>query len=127
MKFRCAKNSIRVRLRRSEVKQLLENHQIEERVLFSPNTSLRFAIRLDEQEEDLRSSIDRGSISIIVPIELGKRWGETDMVGISSEQPVGDGAMLSILVEKDYPCVTRAGENKADYYGDLQVKESSTC
>lgn len=127
MKLRCTTNSIRLRLRRSEVRQLLDNGHLEDFVSFSPDDTFCFSIHLDQQAEQIFSQKDNGHIRLTIPWNLGRQWGQSDMVGISTDQPIGDGNVLQLLVEKDFPCMTRPEEDKSDFFGDLQDKEPTAC
>lgn len=127
MKLRCTTNSIRLRLRRSEVRQLLDHGQIDDFITFAPGDQFCFSIHLDQQTEHMRSSRENGRIRLTIPWNLGRQWANSDMVGISAEQPIGDGQVLQLLVEKDFPCMTRPDEDKTDFFGDLQSKEPTVC
>lgn len=127
MKLRCTTNSIRMRLRRSEVRQLLDRGHMEDVVSFTPDKRFSFSIHLDQQTEQVRASREKDQIRLIIPWHLGRQWAQSDMVGISAEQPIGDGKVLQLLVEKDFPCMTRPDEDKADFFGDLQSQEPTVC
>lgn len=127
MKLRCSTNSIRIRLRKSEVSSLIEEKFIEEFIGFQPNQKFCFSIGLSELAENISANLECQKIQLIIPSLVAKNWAETEQVGMETTQQIGDGQQLSILVEKDYPCVTRADEDKSDFFGELQNKESNAC
>ncbi len=127
MKLRCTTNSIRLRLRRSEVEQLLEKAEVEESVSFTPDKIFRFCLHLDPTAEQVQAHQEACNIRLSIPRNLGEQWIKSDMVGIEAEQPIGDGRMLHLLIEKDFPCMTRPDEDKADFFGNLQANEPAVC
>ena len=127
MKLRCTTNSIRLRLRRSEVNQLLDKGIVKESVAFTPDTLFCFSIQFDQQAEQVQAHWDNGNINLSIPINLGRQWGQSEMVGIATEQPIGDGQVLDLLIEKDFPCMTRPDEDKADFFGNLQNHDPTVC
>ncbi|MEM1215378.1 MAG: hypothetical protein AAGJ82_06830 [Bacteroidota bacterium] len=126
MKLRCNTNSIRLRLRRSEIADLLRTGAVRESVAFGPKQLFAYTLRLADDVDALQAAQTADGITVSIPRSLGQRWGESEQVGLETEQTVGEGLSLHLLVEKDFPCYTRPGEDKADFFGELQ-SNSEKC
>ena len=127
MKLRCSTNSVRIRLRKSEVAELMEKGAISEKVGFGPEKSFSLSLSLDELLTKVQASISNNNLIVTLPYSLGGTWAKTDQVGITGEQDIGNGDFLEVLLKKDYPCVTRPEEDKSDFFGELQSNDNSTC
>ena len=117
MKLRMRGGSIRLRLTRSEVDQLAgDAGVVEETVRFGSAASLTYRIRRAEVPA-LAASLSGTTIDVVVPLATITAWAGSDEVGFEARQPTGSGEHLSILVEKDWACLTsRAGEDDADAF-----------
>ena len=127
MKLRCSTNSVRIRLRKSEVAELMEKGAIFEKVGFGPEKSFSFSLSQDELSTKVQASISNNNLIVTLPYSLGGTWAKTDQVGINGKQDIGNSDALELLIEKDYPCVTRPDEDKSDFFGELQSKDNSVC
>ena len=118
MKLRCTHNSIRLRLRRSEVEQL-DSKGIQERVHVGPGQVLVFSVAQDEQLSSIHASLTNGHLAIRLPAAVAQLWISTNQVGIETELPADNDETLHLLIEKDFPCTGREDEDKADFFGEL--------
>lgn len=126
MKLRIKSNSIRLRLLRSEVERFASAGQISEEIEFGTDRSsyLRYSL-VTSPEADAVSARFRGNeISIVVPVAIAKNWASSDEVGFESEQSIGSGESLKILVEKDFECVDRPDDPDRD---DAFPNPNSEC
>lgn len=115
MKLRIHGNSIRLRLSQSEVAEFQSTGRVDSR-LEMPGGSLGYSLVADPSATILSAEMN-GAMIVRVPSDEAERWAASDEVGISAEQPVGDGTTLKILIEKDFTClVPRAGEDDADTF-----------
>ena len=112
MKLRIRGNSIRLRLLRNEVAALEEEGSVTERCVFGPDSALRFTIKVSDVNE-LSSAFEENEVKVEVPRSLAKEWFETELVGFDSKIPNGEDN-LSILVEKDFVCLTRTDDPDND-------------
>jgi hypothetical protein len=102
MKLRIRGDSVRLRLRQAEVRELLATGFIEESTTFSPEATLRY--RLETGGGLLRAVFESNRLCVTVPHAAAKRWASSEQVGISDDQPAGQERMLRILIEKDFAC-----------------------
>ena len=126
MKLRCAENSIRLRLRKSELEKLKEVNVLKENVQVGLNL---FSFGLGKSDAaTVYASFEDNDIIVHVPtVEMIQWINDENQVGISGEQLLKNGQSLSILIEKDFPCTTRSKENKADTFQQLAAKEGDVC
>ena len=106
MKLRIKGNSIRLRLLKSEVDRFAAEGRVSERTWFGAN-SLNYTLAVAPDAERVYAEFGGGEICVFVPASQARDWATGDDVGFQAEQPVGDGLILSLLVEKDFVCVGR--------------------
>jgi len=118
MKIRCATDSIRLRLRKPELQTLTESGSIEESVQVTPCQIFRYRIVLHEKEGVL-VQFQEGALEVGLPKQMAFNWASSTDVGLSMDLPNGKSTALQLLLEKDFPCIGRVGENKQDFFGEL--------
>ncbi|MEO8042624.1 MAG: hypothetical protein ABI646_08450 [Acidobacteriota bacterium] len=105
MKLRIKGNSIRLRLLRSEVEQFAMAGQISEEIEFGGTRYLRYSLVTSPAAESIAARFRGSEISVVVPTAVAQKWASNDQVGLESEQAIGSGETLKILVEKDFVCI----------------------
>ena len=116
MKLRIRGNSVRIRVSQSELAQITEQGFVEDAVEFSPGARLSYRVQV-EPSGPVRAIYDEHRVQIVLPSDAVQRWNEPDQVSIQSEQSLGEGKQLSILVEKDFACLSpREGEEDDDSF-----------
>ena len=126
MKLRCSENSIRLRLRKSEVEKLKEVPVLKENVQVGLDV---FSYGIGKTAAAIiHATFDDGCILLHIPEEEMMQWvNDAEQVGMSAEQLLKNGQYLSILIEKDFPCINRPEEDKADTFQQLAAKEGDVC
>ncbi|MEO1437849.1 MAG: hypothetical protein AAFV80_20075 [Bacteroidota bacterium] len=121
MKIRCTNNSIRLRLRKSDIEKLEAEHHIEEVLRISPDTAFRFelAIAIGIPNPNVHQKDDH--LIVYLPEAQAKQWMHSNDVGIEHHKSIGE-EQLHILIEKDFPCLDRANEDKSDTFWELAKK-----
>lgn len=127
MKFRSTKNSIRIRVRKSELQKLSAAHKIEESINFGQNVKLTFALDVSSSHERVEATFFDNFLVVSLPEEIAKNWMNSDEVGIETNYSLSDGEELHILVEKDFPCLDRPEEDKSDTFQELAAKNGDHC
>jgi len=103
MKLRIRGNSIRLRLLKSEVGQLAETGEVSESTDFPGGAKLSYRLVSDADLKEVSAGFENGVVSVFLPSSEADNWaGNDDRVGIEA-----DVNGLSILVEKDFACLTR--------------------
>ena len=127
MKLRMTHNSIRIRMRKSELQELQTAGSCSDQVGFPNGNTLTFSISLSSEHDHLRADLSDHTIAIYVPNEVGMQWIETNKVGMSMEVPLSKDASLSLLIEKDFPCLDRPNEDKSDTFWELAPEQPKSC
>ena len=119
MKLRTTGNSIRLRLSQSDVRQFVESSVVEEVVQIGPGREAALIYRLvrDDTSDCTKAAFAGNCLTISVASATADAWSASDEVGIEASQLNGDGAELSILIEKDFACLTpRGGDDDKDAF-----------
>ena len=111
MKLRIRGNSVRMRLLKNEAASLAESSRIAETVSFGPTKKeiLTYAIQISEKASEVTAGFCENEVCIILPQTDARKWLESEQIGISAEVS-NDETTLSILVEKDFVCLTRTDD-----------------
>ena len=122
MKLRIRGNSIRLRLGRGEVANLLENGKVEEATEFGPGPRFEYALRTSSSVPGPCASFRDGRIEVLLPTQLARDWAGGQEVGISTEQLLDlrgepGSRSLHLLIEKDFACIkVPANEDQSDAF-----------
>jgi hypothetical protein len=127
MKIRCEQNSIRLRLRKSELVQLRAEQWLASKVHFPGGAVFSWEVVLSEEISDITSSFVEGRLNVQIPATSALQWMDTEQVAMECFLPLGDGHALHILVEKDFPCKDRPEEDKTDFFTELTEGASVNC
>jgi hypothetical protein len=117
MKLRIHKNTIRLRLSRSEVAEFDKTGCIEERLEFGPEmlSMFRCALVREDSAHAVTARYLPGVIEIIVPGSAARQWIDSDEVGIEGTYARGE-RPISIAIEKDFECLHRPVDPAADAF-----------
>jgi hypothetical protein len=129
MKLRIQRNSVRLRLGRSEVDRLLQTGRLQEHVSFGPESAHRlcYTLELSETEPEISAAFDCTNLRIILPTRVAGQWAGSDDVGIEAALDVGGGVSgerLQVLIEKDFACLDHPEDNADAYPHPARV---NTC
>lgn len=103
MKLRIRGDTIRLRLKRSEVDRIAAASSIVEKTHF-PDSVL--TCRLDVSEKkDISAGFDNGTLVVSLPKSKVLNWAGTDEVSLHTTQEVSGAGLLSLLIEKDFSCL----------------------
>ena len=117
MKLRIKGNSLRLRLLRHEVAQLVETGRVTETIQFglTPAEELTYLLEAQSDAHTISAHFAGNKISVVIPVSMARDWAESEMVTLKNEQLIENGSLennLSILIEKDFVCLER--ENDPD-------------
>jgi len=104
MKLRILDGSIRLRLDRSEVRQLLcGDRRVESTTVFGPSVAFVYALHAVHQDAPLRAAVGLSRIDMYVDRHCAAEWAKSEAVSITANQSTGS-SELRLLLEKDFPC-----------------------
>ena len=117
MKIRIKGNSLRLRLSQSEIQLLKEEGRVTDSISFAPDRSLSYLLESSDRIQRAEATYFNDQIRVILPGQTAAQWINTDQVSITAEQNMNATDCLSILIEKDFRCLTeRPNENEADLF-----------
>lgn len=129
MKLRIRANTIRLRLKRSEVEKIANGTSLEDHTPF-PGATLTYRLQASEEgafEADLRDN----AMTIQLPITDVREWAASEQVSLFAEQGLGETGTLSVLVEKDFQCLSpghhRSDEDDRDTYPHPEAATGRGC
>lgn len=102
MKMRILDCSLRLRLERSELRDLLRLGRIERHANFG-DTALTYAVNSVTQAVPLRATLIANRIDVFVGAARLREWAQSEESSLEGRQSTG-GSELCILLEKDFPC-----------------------
>ncbi len=116
MKLRIKGNSIRFRLTQSEVKILEQTGLVKDQIKFSNSISLEYEIKAATGLEYVEATYSENKITLKVNESLIRDWAHSDQVTISSSLDLSSSENLTILIEKDFKCLSPRDEDESDMF-----------
>jgi hypothetical protein len=118
MKLRINGNSVRFRVRRSEVARLIHFGHVEETVYFTPSDDVRLVYVLREDPALTCPTLlyRSGEVVIALPTRTATEWAGSDQVGIYAAVDLGPRGTLNLIVEKDFACLDLSDADNADTF-----------
>jgi len=117
MKLRIKDNSIRLRLTKGEIDAIREKGVVTATTGFPGGRHFSYSLESSPASISPAAFYSDNNLSVRLPETLVLAWVMTEQVSIEGEQLLDDGETLSILVEKDFACLTpRPGEDEADMF-----------
>ena len=126
MKLRCTTNSIRIRIRKSELKTLASDGRLTDTVRLSPQTVFSYALLVHEGPS-IKVDYAHNTLTVLLPQKVAAEWMNSDLISIERQLTVSDNDSLHILIEKDFPCKDRDEENFEDFFHELSNEPNDTC
>ncbi|MEL7296282.1 MAG: hypothetical protein AAGJ86_01405 [Pseudomonadota bacterium] len=105
MKARLLGDSLRLRLSQSEVVEVAEGGSVANRTRFPGGSSLQFVLR-QHAAPQWQARISDNAVLIDAPAPTVMQWAKGDDVSIDASLSIAADATLTILVEKDFACLT---------------------
>ena len=115
MKLRIRGNSLRLRLTRTEIAELVATGIVENQVQLGEQPGCALAYRLELSDTVTKpTTIFRASqLCIHLPSNEAKDWARNETVGICGEENWG----LKLIIEKDFKCLDpRLDEDESDAF-----------
>jgi hypothetical protein len=117
LKLRIQDNSIRLRLTRSEIDRMQRAGRVSAETAFPGGARLEYALEATQDADRPAARFAEGRLVVSLPGSTVQQWAGSDEVSISGTEPLDGGGALSILVEKDFQCLTpREDEDESDMF-----------
>ncbi|HEY2711181.1 MAG TPA: hypothetical protein VGI60_01605 [Chthoniobacterales bacterium] len=117
MKIRLQCNSVRLRLKGSEVEQFARTGRVEEKITFgeAAGNSLFYVLETADVSAP-QARLTANGVIVQVPAAAAARWITGTDVGLEGTQVVGEGECLHVLIEKDFACLNGTDEQNIDTF-----------
>lgn len=108
MKLRIRGNSLRFRLTQEEVKELDAGGSVVESLGLGPlpQQQLTYSLHSTVDGQSIALEYSSGTLRILLPSQMCEGWMDSDLVGFREDVPVEGGEPVTVLVEKDFACLT---------------------
>jgi hypothetical protein len=123
MKLRLEGNSIRLRVRKSDLIKLQNEGAITETLMFPNSLLLKYQLITDNTAAVIDAQLSAEAMTVSIPLSIATNWLNSDAVGIESTLSSG----LFILIEKDFPCTDRPWEDTSDTFFELVNEKEALC
>ena len=127
MKLRTTHNSIRIRVRKSEIAALQNFRTVEESIRFPTGLEFKFALKISAEVGGLSADVKDNYLVLLLPENEAKKWINTNQIGMETNIKLAGGDQLHLLVEKDFPCLDRPEEDKSDTFWELAPNTPEAC
>ena len=129
MKLRIRDNSVRLRLTRGEVDILRSEGIVSARTGFPGGHDFQYVVESSPANVSPGVFLAGNAMTVRLPETAVLAWAATDQVSIEGEQLLDDGEKTTILVEKDFVCLTpREGEDESDMFPHPQAdSDEASC
>jgi len=111
VKLRIQGSSLRLRLTQKEVAQLRNQGGVESFIQFARRT-LVYLLEGSFHATAVTATFDGQTIRVLVPLQVLAEWIESDQVRIEGQSQAG----VQLLIEKDFQCLHKSGEQDPDAY-----------
>jgi hypothetical protein len=124
MKLRIKGNSLRLRITRSELTQLMNEGRIEESISFAPDGGSQLTYSLEHTAATLAPAVRfvPPSLQVIIPTAQFQNWSLGEEVGIYSTIDLGPRGSLDLLIEKDFACMHGTAAENQDAFPNPRLE-----
>ncbi|GAB4395551.1 MAG: hypothetical protein OHK0053_04410 [Microscillaceae bacterium] len=106
MKLRLQGNSVRFRLRPSEIEQIRQGRPVSEKTCFgfASDEVMSYTLTVSETVSEPRIAFRNGNIMVRLPQALVQSWADSSQISIETQQHIAEDIFLNLLIEKDLDC-----------------------
>jgi len=127
MKLRTTHNSIRIRVRKSEIAVLHEQRRIEERIGFPGGAQFSFVLEIRPQTTPILVHLKPYQLVMTISEPSAQEWINSNQVSVEDHIPFNGDESLHVLLEKDFPCLDRPKEDQSDTFWELAPDTPGPC
>lgn len=126
MKLRCTPNSIRLRVRKSDLELLQKDGAVFAAIQFGAGIQFGYALKLGQVAQP-QAEFNNHQITITLPLDTAQTWINSEQVTIECHQTFEDGQALHLLIEKDFPCSHTDEVDLKDTFFELAPNNDPAC
>jgi hypothetical protein len=104
VKLRIHRNSLRLRLNRSDLEKFRKTGICTECLRFGSGSQLTYTLETSSRLTEMEALYRQDCIRVLLPLEVAQEWSGSDKVSLSLNRTDG-GPFL--LIEKDFQCLHR--------------------
>jgi hypothetical protein len=110
MKLRIHRDSLRLRLNRSDVEQFQTSGVCAESLRFDSTSQLTYTLETSSRLTVMEVRYLQDCIRVLLPLNMAQEWAGSDRVSLSLNRADGP----SLLIEKDFQCLHPEDRNPAE-------------
>ena len=103
MKLRIHRNSLRLRLNRSDLEQFRKTGICAGALGFDPGSQLTYTLEASSRWTVMEARYYQDCIRVLLPLDVAQEWADSDQVSLSLHH--ADDSSPSLLIEKDFKCL----------------------
>jgi hypothetical protein len=105
VKLRIHRNSLRLRLNRSDLEKFRKTGICAECLRFGSGSQLTYTLESSSRLTEMEALYRQDCIRVLLPLEIAQEWSGSDKVSLSLNRTDVGGPFL--LIEKDFQCLYR--------------------
>jgi hypothetical protein len=105
VKLRIHRNSLRLRLNRSDVEQFQKTGICAECLRFGSGSQLTYTLETSSRLTVMEAQYRQDCMRVLLPLHVSQQWAGSDQVSLSVDR--ADDRGPSLLIEKDFQCLHR--------------------
>ncbi|HEV2134048.1 MAG TPA: hypothetical protein VGR47_07275 [Terracidiphilus sp.] len=123
MKLRIKGNSLRLRITRPELDQLMNEGRIEETITFASDDRSRLTYSLEHVATSSTPTVrfNPPSLDVLIPTAQAQQWSMGEDVGIYAAIDLGANGSLELIIEKDFACIHGTAEENRDAFANPRL------
>jgi hypothetical protein len=102
VKLRVHRNSLRLRLNRSDVEQFRKTGICADFLRFGPDSQLTYTLEASRWTV-MEARYHHDCIRVLLPLDMAQQWADSEQVSLSLQR--ADDSGPSLLIEKDFKCL----------------------
>ncbi len=121
MKIRIQGNTVRLRLKKSEIDLFAQKGIVSEKTVFLSNSIFTYTLK-SSTEKEISTTFDNNNIIVSIPKTIAENWVNSDIVSLKNTNTTPE-----ILIEKDFKCTSKDCEETAEQINDSFPNPNEKC
>jgi len=121
MKLRIQGNTIRLRLKKSDIDLFTLKGIVSEKTNFSSNTIFNYSLK-SSSEKEISATFNKNNIIVSIPKKIAENWVSSDLISLKNKNSTPE-----ILIEKDFKCTSKVCEETEEQKNDSYPNPNEKC